>query len=291
MMAHTVEECERMKTAAEKANRVLELGYQRNYSPLYRSAYDGIIKRGLLGDVYTVRLSWHRNGNWRRTGTPPSPDYDPSRWGYPTFEHLLNWRLYHRYSRGLFAELASHQVNAANWYLGSTPQAVHASGGVYRFKDGREVPDHIYAIFEYPGGVTATFTSIESNAFDQRYEAFFGTKGTLIMYNEAEALFFQEGDGGSGATRPTAVEISATPGGAAIDASETRPELSGGAARAVSAGRGENRPNAGELEISGFCSAIRTGSPIRCGPDKAMQSATACIAGVEAIAKQSRLTT
>ena len=293
MMAYTVQECERMKAAAEKANRLLEIGYQRNYSPLYRSAYEGIITRGLLGEIYTVRLAWHRNGNWRRAGSPPSPDFDASRWGYPTFEHLLNWRLYHRYSRGLFAELASHQVNAANWFLGSAPHGVHASGGVHRFKDGREVPDHVYAIFEYPGGVTATFSSVESNAYDQRYEAFFGTKGTLIMYNEAEALFFEEGDGGSGATRTTAVEVSGTPGGAAIDASETRPGNAGGARRAAAAppAGGGSAPHAGELEISGFCSAIRTGSPLLCGAEKAIQSAKACIAGVEAIGKQSRLTT
>ena len=30
-----------------------------------------------LGDIYHVRLAWHRNGNWRRKGEPPSPDYDP----------------------------------------------------------------------------------------------------------------------------------------------------------------------------------------------------------------------
>ena len=60
----------------------------------------GILKRGLLGDVYHARLAWHRNGNWRRQGQPPSADYDPSRWGYPSYEHLLNWRLYKKYSRG-----------------------------------------------------------------------------------------------------------------------------------------------------------------------------------------------
>ena len=105
MMAWDVAGCLRMMAAAEKANRVLEIGYQRNYNPVYQAAYDGIIKRGLLGDVYHARFAWHRNGNWRRTGEPPSPDYDPSKWGYPTFEHLWNWRLYWKYSRGLFAEL------------------------------------------------------------------------------------------------------------------------------------------------------------------------------------------
>lgn len=97
MMAWDVAGCERMLQAEATSGRLLEIGYQRTYNPVYRSAYEGIITRGVLGDIYHARLVWHRNANWRRTGQPPSPDYDPSRWGYPTYEHLLNWRLYWRY--------------------------------------------------------------------------------------------------------------------------------------------------------------------------------------------------
>ena len=196
---------------------MLEIGYQRNYNPMYQAAYDGIIKTGTLGDIYHVRLAWHRNGSWRRKGEPPSPDYDPSKWGYPTFDHLYNWRLYWKYSQGLMAELCSHQVNAANWFLGSAPEAVIASGGLYRFPDGREVYDHVYVTFEYPGGRTAVFSSIESNAFDDYYETFFGTKGTLIMLRERDALLFEEGGGAP------ADGIEVTPGraGAVAQSSET----------------------------------------------------------------------
>jgi len=283
MMAWDMAGCERMKSAAVKANRILEIGYQRNYNPVYQAAYEGVIKRGLLGDVYAARLSWARNGNWRREGGPPSPDYDPSRWGYPDFDHLWNWRLYWKYSRGLFAELCSHQLNATNWFLGTAPTSVQAAGGVYRFKGhGREAHDHVYAIFDYPGGLTATFTSIESNAFDQRYEAFYGTKATLIMYNESEALLFDEAGNDEGATRPTSVEVTRTPGGAAVDASETKPANSAAAATSVGGGPANLGLSAGEHEISRFCSAIRTGQPIACGPDRAMDSARACIAATEA---------
>ena len=37
--------------------------------------------------------------------------------------------------------------------------------------------------------------SIESNAFDHFYEAFFGTKGTLVLKGETEAYLFEEGGG------------------------------------------------------------------------------------------------
>ena len=172
---------------------MLEIGYQRSYNPVYLSAYDGIVRAGLLGDVYHARLSWHRNGNWRRPLEQPPPDYDPARWGYPSLDHLVNWRLYWRYSKGLFGELASHQVNVSNWFFDARPEAVQSTGGIYRWKDGREVYDHVYALFEYPQGRTAVFSSIESNAYERYSETFMGTKGTLILSGETEAYLFEEG--------------------------------------------------------------------------------------------------
>ena len=197
MMAWDIAGCERMRSAAVATNKqVLEIGYQRNYNPMYQAAYEGIIKTGMLGDVYYVA---HRLASQRQLapkGKPPSPDYNPSKWGYPTFEHLLNWRLYKRYSRGLLAELASHQVNIVNWFFGAEPVATMGTGGVYRFNDGqREIGDHVYTTLEYPGGRTAVFSSVESNAWDHYYEAFFGTKGTLVLQGEAEAFLFDEGTG------------------------------------------------------------------------------------------------
>lgn len=284
MMAWDVSGCERMKAAAEKSGRVLEIGYHRYYSPVYQAAYEGVVKRGLLGDVYHVRMAWHRNGNWRRDSPPPTPDYDPSRWGYPTFEHLWNWRLYWKYSRGLFAELGSHHVNAVNWFLGSTPHAVLASGGVYRFADGREAHDHVYAIFEYPEGRTATFSSIESNALEQHYEAFYGTKATLIMYNEGEALLFDE----AGSGEPTAVEVSTS--SSALEASETKRAAATPVPQVAAAATSVARSQALEREISRFCAAVRVGRPVACGPDRAMASTRACIAATEAAKTQTRMT-
>ena len=283
MMAWDVPSCERMKTAAEKNGRILEIGYQRNYNPMYQAAFDGVVKPGVLGDIYHVRLAWHRNSNWRRKGEKPTPDYDASRWGYPTFDHLWNWRLYWRYSKGLLAELASHQVNVANWFFGVPPSAVSATGGLYRFKDGvREVYDHVYATFEYPGGRTAAFSSIESNAFDDYYEAFFGTKGTLILRHERDALLFDEG---SEAARATSIEVSPKNAGPALDASESRSAEAAGSFKSGAPEKIE-RVAAYRLEVSGFCASIRTGKPLLCGPDRAIGSAKACIRAAEAVEKK-----
>jgi predicted dehydrogenase len=288
MMAWDVDGCQRMRAAAERNRKVLEIGYQRNYNPMYQAAFDGIIKTGTLGEIYHVRLGWHRNGSWRRKGEPPSAAYDPSSWGYPTFDHLYNWRLYWKYSQGLMAELASHQINAANWFLGSTPEAVVASGGLYRFPEGREVFDHVYATFEYPGGRTAVFTSIESNAFDDYYEAFFGTKGTLIMLHEREALLFEEGGG-----RQTGIEVTPAVAGAVAQTSETMvANTNQGISRSASgttAGAASVRPPATRFQMQRFCSAIRVGIPVACGPVKATDSSVACIRANEAIKTKARV--
>ena len=206
MMAWDVDGCERMTQAAAR-NR--KRARDRIPAPLQRRLPVGIRRDrpARVCSATSITCGWcgTATATGGAQGSRRSPDYDASKWGYPTFEHLWNWRLYWKYSQGLIAELASHQLNAANWFLGSAPTAVTASGGIHRFNDGREVPDHIYSMWEYPGGRTATYSSVESNAFENRYEVFFGTKATLLVRNENEALMFEEG---STANRQTAVQVS-----------------------------------------------------------------------------------
>jgi predicted dehydrogenase len=285
MMAWDEAGCDAMAAAAQKSGRVLEIGYQRYYNPTYMAAYHGVIRPEVLGDVHHARLVWHRNGNWRRNGKPPSPDYDPSRWGYPTFEHLFNWRLYWKYSKGLFAELGSHQVNVVNWFRGATPERVIGAGGVGRFDDGREVQDHVYATWEYPGGFTATFSSIESNASEGNYEAFFGTRGTLVMSGEREAYLFEEGQG------PDADPEGGPPRGAAsLPAGDvTRAAQLLGWRPGGAAEDSGPRLTSSQLQISTFCAAIRAGAPLACGHAKAASSARACLRANEAAQKKTPL--
>ena len=279
MMAWDEAGCERMAQAAVKAGRVLEIGYQRHYNRIYEAAYHGVVKAGVLGDVYHARLVWHRNADWRRSEAPPSPDYDPSRWGYPTFEHLVNWRLYWDYSQGLMAELGSHMVNVANWYFGAAPQAVQASGGVERHKDGgREVPDHVYATFEYPQDRTVMFSSIESNALEGHYEAFLGTRATLILTDEREAYLFEEGERGSALAAALEADGDGTngrPPAAQESRSETAPAFGGGEPYRV--------------EVARFCLAVRTGQPVACGAGEAAHSARACIRANQSLLQKKRL--
>jgi predicted dehydrogenase len=236
----------------------------------------------MLGDIYHVRLQWHRNSTWRKTEDAPAPNFDPSRWGYPDWEHLLNWRMYRKYSEGLLCELGSHQLNATSWFLDAAPEAVYCTGGTYRFNDGREVFDHVYATFDFPDGRTATFSSIQSNAFEANYEMFMGTKGTLIMSREFDAFLFHEGENSN-----TRVEVSKQSGPVA-DASAT--QAADSTARTVDAPVGiQDKGISYKNEIAEFCAAVRTGSPVRCGGEKAYASAMAILTGNSSADKQTRL--
>ena len=289
MMAWDIPSCQRMADTARKNKRVLEIGYQRFYNAAYQAAYEGIIKKEVLGDIFYVRDVWHRNGSWRWEEKPPSPDFDAKKWGYEDWEHLANWRLYKKYSRGLLSELGSHQIAVANWFYGAVPEAVYSSGGVQRYKDGREVPDHVYTTFDYPGGRTATFTSIQSNAYDDYFEQYNGTKGTLILKGETESYLFTEATVG----KATTLEVTQRTGNAIVDASESRTaDIKGGRTVAEAANQGDvkvERLASYKAEIQGFCAAIRTGVPVRCGAEHAMGSAAACIRAFESHDQKQRL--
>ena len=113
------------KAMAANPKLVVQVGLQRRSSVLYQVAIE-MIRKGALGKIMFVRAQWHRNSNWRR----PLPD--------PSLERQINWRMYKEYSGGLLAELASHQIDIANWAIGAEPQSVFATGGINYWKDGRE---------------------------------------------------------------------------------------------------------------------------------------------------------
>ncbi len=158
---------------------VLQVGLQRRSSVLYQVAI-GLIRKGALGKVMFVRAQWHRNNNWRR----PVPD--------PKFERLINWRMYKEYSGGLLAELASHQIDVANWAFDSEPIFVYATGGIDYWKDGRETCDNVEAIYEYPGGRKMVWSSILCNAHLDFSEQIMGDRGTLIISALQKCMYYRE---------------------------------------------------------------------------------------------------
>lgn len=138
--------------------------------------------------------------------------------GYPSMHKLVNWRLYNDTGGGLMAELGSHQLDAASIFLGKVkPIACMGYGGknFYHVKgigspdqqaDDRDIDDHVYMTFEFPGPHYAedqndvcivTYSSISTNRSEPYGETVFGSRGTLIMKMEQEAILYKEATGAS----------------------------------------------------------------------------------------------
>jgi predicted dehydrogenase len=265
---------------------LLAIGYQDYYEPLYWAAYRNIMKQGILGDVFTIEAASHSSSSGRMESDPGAKSFDPRPWGYATLDQLLNWRLYKRYSGGLTAEWGGALISLTNWFMEAVPLAVQATGGIYSYKDGRDVNDHVYASLEYPNGRTATLSLIQSNGFEGSYVQFMGTKGTLILGRD-EALLFAENEPNHATVGAAKLNGSQT----VLDASASRNEEASNHSVLMSGAGGGQGDGAVALqqEIAGFCGAIRTGASFRCDPAHAQNVALTCLAVNDAMERNKRL--
>ena len=118
-MMYSVKQCDQIVQATKaRPSQVFQVGHQHRFDPVIHKVVD-MSRDGALGKVTHIRCMWHRNGDWRRP--VPKVNFDPSPWGYPDLEHLINWRMYRRYSGGLMCELGSHMIEICNLILGARP--------------------------------------------------------------------------------------------------------------------------------------------------------------------------
>ncbi|MGL6225771.1 MAG: Gfo/Idh/MocA family protein [Thermoguttaceae bacterium] len=136
----------------------------------------------------------------------------------PAGEELIRWRLFDRTSAGLMAELGSHQLDAASIFIAAMhdgkkqyPLAVSATSTRSIFPedaktDGldRDADDHVHCVYDYAGPgynvedplgkqrkITVAYSSINGNGFGGYGETVFGTKGTLVLELEKEAMLYR----------------------------------------------------------------------------------------------------
>lgn len=193
-MTHTLQQALKLEKAVKAQNKVFQVGHQYRYYALYHKAKE-VIDKDWLGDITHFECQYHRNSDWRF----PVPD--------TSLEKMINWRMYKEYSGGLVAELCAHQIDMVNYMLNTHPLKVVGMGGIDYWKDGRNTWDNVRTIFEYPGGVKASFSSVLTNAFRGYSIRILGTKATLEIQRD-EAFLYNEGmkkgtgtvDGVTGAT-------------------------------------------------------------------------------------------
>jgi len=105
----------------------------------------------------------------------------------------INWRLSKATSPGLVGEAGIHHLDLANLYLNGLPTAVTGFGSIVNWKDGRDVPDTVQCILEYPKDVHLAFTSTLASSFSNSYALFQGSNASLMM-REKRGWMIKEAD-------------------------------------------------------------------------------------------------
>ncbi|MCE9556020.1 MAG: Gfo/Idh/MocA family oxidoreductase, partial [Planctomycetes bacterium] len=123
---------------------------------------------------------------------------------------LIQWRLWNTTGGGLMAELGSHQLDASGIFISCLrkdghkvhPLSVSAVGGRHIYEHDRDIDDHVYCSYEYPGPlydakkspekkIVVTYSSINGNGFGDYGETVIGTRGVLVLDREKDVMLFR----------------------------------------------------------------------------------------------------
>ena len=152
-LAYDIQQSLDLPGIVKESKKVFQVGYQYRYYNMYHKVKE-VIDSGWVGKVTHFECQYNQNTNWRK----PVSD--------PKLERILNWRMYREYCGGPLSELCAHQIDMVNYILNSHPLSAVGSGSINYWKDGRETYDNIRVIYDYPGGITSTCTSILSNGYN-----------------------------------------------------------------------------------------------------------------------------
>ncbi|UCC25877.1 MAG: Gfo/Idh/MocA family oxidoreductase [Gemmatimonadales bacterium] len=190
-MTRTEEEAHQMYDAVTASDITFQVGHQQRQSETHIKARE-VVDAGVLGHVSLVEVTTNRNAPWGAwvygiddRGTPATIDWEqfqePSENKVPfSPERFFRWRCWWDYGTGLSGDLMSHEYDAVNQILGiGIPDTVVSSGGIYYFKDGREVPDVWQAVCEYPErDLTLMYSATLANSL-YRGQVFMGHDATM----------------------------------------------------------------------------------------------------------------
>ena len=196
-MVHTNEEARLLVNAVKETKRVLQVGSQTTSAEMWWKAKQAIAD-GAIGDMIMSQGSYHRNskgGEWNWYIDPNAgpdkkgDDYvDWTTWLGPApkrawdADRFFRFRKYWDYSGGIATDLFFHVAAPLNicWPQPQFPYKVMAGGGIYVFKDEREVPDTFHLVAEYARGHSVVLTSSMANG--QHIPGLIrGHLGTIIM--------------------------------------------------------------------------------------------------------------
>jgi len=196
-MTRTVEEAKAVYETQKATRRIVQVGSHTTSSDQWWKARKAI-EDGMIGQLLMSQGSYHRNSKEGEWNWPIDPGAGPDASG----DGFIDWKMwlgsasersfdadrffrfrkYWDYSGGIATDLFYHVVAPLNicWGEPQFPQKVMASGGIYVFKDGREVPDTFHLVAEFPKGHSLVLSSTLANG--QHIPGLVrGHEGTIMM--------------------------------------------------------------------------------------------------------------
>jgi predicted dehydrogenase len=144
--------------AAGKLGQMLKVEQVRNS---YRPYWHGYAKKVEAADVDWRAFLMHRK-------------YRPF-----DADQYSAWYGYRDFSRGPHTNLMVHFIDLVHYITGAKlPRRAVTLGGIFRWKDTRNVPDSVETVIEYPEGFMARYSTVFGTAAGN-YLKFFGTRGTI----------------------------------------------------------------------------------------------------------------
>lgn len=199
-MIHLYSDGPEIIAAANQTGRIIQVGSQRVSSMIYRKAKE-LLASGAIGKLNMVTAWWDRNssiGAWNYS-VPLDASLETCDW--PRFlgtapkipwnaEHFFQWRKWKAYGSGEAGDLFVHLFSGTHFVTDTHgPVRAMATGGLRYWRDGRDVPDVLLGLFDYPEGFNL---SLRVNFVDGGSESegliFTGSEGTLTIGGNAVSV-------------------------------------------------------------------------------------------------------
>jgi predicted dehydrogenase len=275
-LATSVEDARAIAAAGKSATKTFQAGLQQRANPLYKHAVK-FVRTGALNNVVQARAQWHRKQSWRRAARDPN------------VERQLNWRLYKESSAGLTGEVGVHQLDVASWFLKKLPLSVMGYGATLQWQDGREVPDTVQCLVEYPGGLRVTYDATLANSYDSSYELFMGSDGAILTREDRSWLFKEADAPQLGWEVYARKDKIGDETGIALVADATKLLAQGKNPAEAAAAAGASGKNALYYAVEEFLGCAREGKKPSCGPLEGLQATVVAIKAHEAVMSGSKV--
>jgi predicted dehydrogenase len=199
-MIHVYEDGPKMIDAWRKSNRIMQIGSQGVSSIVYAKAKE-LLAAGAIGTLNMVNVWYDRNsaqGAWEYTvpydASPTTCDWPRWLGTAPKIpfnaEHFFQWRKWKAYGSGVAGDLFVHLFSGVHLMTQTLgPTRAVATGGLRFWKDGRDVPDVMMALYDYEKGFNL---AVRTNFVDGGAESigfvFTGSEGQMAISGESVTL-------------------------------------------------------------------------------------------------------